>query len=129
MASSDSRFLQKHEKYFKISCCFMVTNLFYASRIVDGAFFLLSNLCMNTGLALSLSFVKETRASCTISSAFRASSIKAIRVLRQSFLFSSRCSNLYQKYEEHYKEEHHSYINTVTTFYAIQSEIKQLQIK
>lgn len=107
----------------------MVTRLFYASRVVDGAFFLLCNLCMNAGLALSLSFMIETRASCTISSAFRASSIKAISVLRQSFLFSSRCSNLNQKYEEHYKEGPHSFIDTFIVFNGIQSKIKQMHIK
>jgi len=52
------------------------------------------NLTMKAGLALSLFLQYETRASSANLVAFPASSMSAKRVLRQSFLFSSRCSNL-----------------------------------
>lgn len=55
------------------------------------------NLSMNCGLALSLSLTYEVRASSTSLLAFPASSIREKSVLRQSFLFSSLCSNLKRK--------------------------------
>lgn len=54
----------------------------------------LRNLSMNAGFALSLSLTYEARALSTSLPAFPASSMMERRVLRQSFLFSSRCSNL-----------------------------------
>lgn len=57
------------------------------------------NLSINAGFAFSLPLTYAARASSTISLAFLASSIRARRVLRQSFLFSSRCSNLQKKKE------------------------------
>ena len=53
--------------------------------------FSLSIIC---GLALSRSLTYAFLVSSTKLSAFIASSIRAYRVLKQSFLFSSRCSNL-----------------------------------
>lgn len=58
---------------------------------------LVRNLSINCGFALSLSLTYEARASSTILFALPASSIRENRVLRQSFLFSSRCSNLKKK--------------------------------
>ena len=52
------------------------------------------NLSMNIGFALSLSLTYEARASSASLLAFPASSMSENKVLRQSFLFSSRCSNL-----------------------------------
>lgn len=56
------------------------------------------NLPMKWALDLSLSFRYEVWASSTSFLAFPHSSIKAYSVLRQSFLFSSRCSNLMKEF-------------------------------
>ena len=58
---------------------------------------LLRSLSMNAGFAFNLSLTYETRASSASLLAFSASSMRERRVLRQSFLFSSRCSNLHQR--------------------------------
>lgn len=52
------------------------------------------NLPIKCGFDLRRSFRYDVRASSTSLLAFPASSIKASSVLKQSFLFSSRCSNL-----------------------------------
>lgn len=57
----------------------------------------LCNLSMNAGFAFSRSLTYEARAWSTKWRAFPASSIIERRVLRQSFLFSSRCSNLQRR--------------------------------
>lgn len=61
---------------------------------------LLRSLSMNAGFALNLSLTYETRASSASLLAFPASSMRERRVLRQSFLFSSRCSNLHERERE-----------------------------
>lgn len=66
----------------------------HALRVLVPFMVFMRNLSMNAGLALSLSLTYETRASSASLFALPASSMRAKRVRRQSFLFSSRCSNL-----------------------------------
>lgn len=76
--------------------CQLQTAYCHACNKLDSFNFMVfaCSLSMNAGFALSLCFTYEVRTSSTILLAFPASSIRANRVLRQSFLFSSRCSNL-----------------------------------